>query len=152
MADRVGALAADLIQDCFVLDCQTLRKNQGSWHLQTEAMFPGYLFIASKDIEAFRKRLELSTAFARLLGADRQVFDLQPSEAAFIREFGGSDHTVRMSRGVIEQGRTIVEEGPLRGHVDAIRKIDRHKRIAYLEWGLLDQKQVRVGLEIVRKT
>ena len=27
-----------------------------------------------------------------------------------------------------------------------------HKRIAYLDIGLLDQKQVRVGLEIVRKT
>ena len=39
-----------------------------------------------------------------------------------------------------------------RGHVDRIKKIDRHKRIAYLDIGLLDQKQVRVGLEIVRKT
>ena len=51
-----------------------------------------------------------------------------------------------------EYGRTVIDEGPLRGHVDRIKKIDRHKRIAYLDIGLLDQKQVRVGLEIVRKT
>ena len=152
MADRIKALADDLVQDCFVLDYQTLRKHQGIWHLETEAMFPGYVFISSKNVEALRERLKLSTEFVRLLGANRRIFDLEPREAAFIREFGGSDHMVGMSRGVIEEGRTIVEEGPLRGHVDVIRKIDRHKRVAYLDWGLLDHKQIKVGLEIVSKT
>ena len=33
-----------------------------------------------------------------------------------------------------------------------IRKIDRHKRVAFLDVGLLDQVRVRVGLEITRKT
>ncbi|MFR3091516.1 MAG: hypothetical protein ACLTMP_07215 [Eggerthella lenta] len=36
------------------------------------------------------------------------------------------------SRGTIDNGRTIIDEGRLRGHVDRIKKIDRHKRIAYL--------------------
>lgn len=68
-----------------------------------------------------------------------------------MHDFGGPSHVVGFSRGTIDNGRTIIDEGPLRGHVDRIKKIDRHKRIAYLDIGLLDQKQVRVGLEIVRK-
>ena len=153
MAERVKALAGpELVRDCFALSCRVLRKNQGVWRLLTETMFPGYLFVASDDIEAFEKTIKRSTAFARLLGAERRAFALRPEEAAFVRDFGGPDHVVGFSRGVIENGRTVIDEGPLRGHVDRIKKIDRHKRIAYLDIGLLDQKQVRVGLEIVRKT
>ena len=153
MAKRLKALAGpELVRDCFTLGYQILRKNQGIWTLVTETMFPGYLFVASDDIDAFQKSLKQSTAFARLLGADRHVFALQPEEVAFVRDFGGPGHVVAFSRGIIENGRTVVHEGPLRGHVGRIRKIDRHKRIAYLDIGLLDQKQVRVGLEIAHKT
>ena len=59
---------------------------------------------------------------------------------------------VGMSEGVIADGRTVVRSGPLRGREDLIRKIDRHKRVAFLDVGLLDQVRVRVGLEITRKT
>ena len=153
MAERVKALAGpELVRDCFALSCRVLRKNQGVWRLVTETMFPGYLFVASDDIEAFEKAIKRSTAFARLLGAERRAFALRPEEASFVHDFGGPSHVVGFSRGTIDNGRTIIDEGPLRGHVDRIKKIDRHKRIAYLDIGLLDQKQVRVGLEIVRKT
>ena len=153
MAERVKALAGpELVRDCFALSCRVLRKNQGVWRLVTETMFPGYLFVASDDIEAFEKTIKRSTAFARLLGAERRAFALRPEEASFVHDFGGPSHVVGFSRGTIDNGRTIIDEGPLRGHVDRIKKIDRHKRIAYLDIGLLDQKQVRVGLEIVRKT
>ena len=153
MAERVKALAGpELVSDCFALSYRILKKNQGVWRLLTETMFPGYLFVASDDIEAFEKTIKRSTAFARLLGAERRAFALRPEEASFVHDFGGPSHVVGFSRGTIDNGRTIIDEGPLRGHVDRIKKIDRHKRIAYLDIGLLDQKQVRVGLEIVRKT
>jgi len=151
----------ELVRDCFALSYCILKKNQGVWRLLTETMFPGYLFVASDDIEAFEKTIKRSTAFARLLGAERRAFALRPEEASFVHDFGGGrprgglsrrSPVVGFSRGTIDNGRTIIDEGPLRGHVDRIKKIDRHKRIAYLDIGLLDQKQVRVGLEIVRKT
>ena len=114
MAERVKALAGpELVRDCFALSCRVLRKNQGVWRLVTETMFPGYLFVASDDIEAFEKTIKRSTAFARLLGAERRAFALRPEEAAFVRDFGGPDHVVGFSRGVIENGRTVIDEGPL---------------------------------------
>lgn len=153
MAKRVRSLAGeDVLQDCFALECQTLRKSQGAWRMETEVMFPGYVFVAANDVEALQERLRLSTQFAHLLGADKRVFSLRPQEAAFVRDFGGANHTVAFSRGVIENGRTVIGEGPLRGRAHLIKKIDRHKRVAYLDLGLLDQPQVRVGLEITSKT
>ena len=56
MAERVKALAGpELVRDCFALSYRILKKNQGVWRLLTETMFPGYLFVASDDIEAFEK-------------------------------------------------------------------------------------------------
>lgn len=152
MAARAAALAGEALHACFPLSYQLLKKQQGVWRLVTEVMFPGYLFLVSNDIASVRKGLGSSTAFMRLLGAGAHISTLKPQEAAFVRDFGGRDRMVRLSEGVIEGGRTIVTSGPLRGHEGLIRKIDRHKRVAYLDIGLLGREQVRVGLEIVRKT
>ena len=153
MAERVSSLAGpDLLRECFPLSYQLLKKQKGTWRLVTEVMFPGYVFLSTGDIDAVRERLKLSTSFARLLGAGDAIFSLTSEEAAFVSEFGGADHVVGMSQGVIEDGRTVVRSGPLRGREGLVRKIDRHKRVAYLDVGLLDQARVRVGLEITRKT
>ena len=153
MAERAASLVGpELLSACSPLSYQLLKKQQGTWRLVTEVMFPGYVFLATGDIDAVRERLKLSTSFARLLGAGDAIFSLTPEESAFVSEFGGAGHVVGMSEGVIEDGRTVVRSGPLRGREGLIRKIDRHKRVAYLDVGLLDQVRVRVGLEITRKT
>ena len=153
MAERAASLVGpELLSACFPLRYELLKKQQGAWRLVTEVMFPGYVFLATGDIDAVRERLKLSTSFARLLGAGDAIFSPTPEEAAFVSEFGGAGHVVGMSEGVIEDGRTVVRSGPLRGREDLIRKIDRHKRVAFLDVGLLDQVRVRVGLEITRKT
>ena len=57
-----------------------------------------------------------------------------------------------MSEGIIENDRVVVTKGPLKGNEGLIRKIDRHKRRAYLEVGLFGRKiETQVGLEIVEK-
>lgn len=103
VAERVKALAGpELVRDCFALSYCILKKNQGVWRLLTETMFPGYLFVASDDIEAFEKTIKRSTAFARLLGAERRAFALRPEEASFVHDFGGPSHVVGFSRGTID--------------------------------------------------
>ena len=57
-----------------------------------------------------------------------------------------------MSTGYIEGDQVIVVEGPLKGYEGSIRKIDRHKRVAYLDLeGFEDVSSIKVGLEIVSK-
>lgn len=57
-----------------------------------------------------------------------------------------------MSKGIIEGERTIVLSGPLKGKEGYIKKIDRHKRKAWLEVELFGRIQnIQLGLEIVSK-
>lgn len=154
MADHVRRLVSpDVLQDCFFLRRQTARKRQGQRHLHEDLVFPGYLFLASSNIDAVKDQLRLSTKFQRLLGAQREIFTLSEEEASFVSEFGGADHLIRFSEGVIEDGRTVVSSGPLAGREQMICKIDRHKCAAFLRVGPPENCQVvRVGLEITRKS
>ena len=57
-----------------------------------------------------------------------------------------------MSTGYIEGDHIIITDGPLKGYEALIKKIDRHKRIAFIEINLLNQPNIiKVGLEIISK-
>ena len=57
-----------------------------------------------------------------------------------------------MSEGVIENSKVRVISGPLVGKEGFIKRIDRHKRKAFLEMEMFGRVQkVQVGLEIVAK-
>ena len=48
--------------------------------------------------------------------------------------------------------KVIITDGPLLGKEAHIRKIDRHKRIAYLDIDFFNQTiSTKVGLEIIKK-
>ena len=58
-----------------------------------------------------------------------------------------------MSQGIIVNGRVIILSGPLVGEESRIRKVDRHKRRAWLQIKLFGKPYtVVVGLEISQKT
>lgn len=57
-----------------------------------------------------------------------------------------------MSSGIIENDRVRILSGPLMGMEGNIRRIDRHKRIAYLEIEMFGRTvEMKVGLEIIKK-
>ena len=59
---------------------------------------------------------------------------------------------MEMSEGIIENDRVIITKGPLKGNEGLIRKIDRHKRKAWLEIQMFRRTmEMQVGVEIVRK-
>ena len=64
-----------------------------------------------------------------------------------------SDHIDELSQGYIEGDKINIISGPLVGYEGMIKKIDRHKRVAYIEVKLFDQiTMVQVGLEIIGKS
>lgn len=88
----------------------------------------------------------------RVLGCGDAMVPLADSEGAFLERFMDEEDIVRMSEGIIENSRVIIQQGPMMGLEGYITKIDRHKRKAYLEMELFGRTQkVEVGLEIVRK-
>lgn len=152
MAARVARVAGASLDDCFVLRRQALRRRGGAWRLCDEVMFPGYIFLVTDDPAGLAEGLGLLTSFAYLLNRDGAPSTLDEREVAFVRDFGGPQHTVALSRGSIEGGRLTVEEGPLKGREHLVAKVDRHKRMAWLHGGMLGAGSVRVGLEVVSKT
>lgn len=155
LARRAARVARDALADCFVLYRQALRRFEGAWHLCEEVMFPGYVFLVTADRTALAEQLGLLAPAARLVGAGKAVATLDDDEVAFVRDFGGLQHVVGMSTGVIVDGRLTVYEGPLAGREHLVAKIDRHRRTAFLDirtGAALGGGAVRVGLEVVSKS
>ena len=73
-------------------------------------------------------------------------------EVELLMRIGTDKQLVEMSSGIIENDRVRILSGPLMGMEGNIRRIDRHKRIAYLEIEMFGRTvEMKVGLEIIKK-
>ena len=154
VCDLVNKLLSDSIKECFVPRREVMRRVDGQWASIRETLFPGYLFVETTDIQHVMERLARVPAFTRLLGvSDERVIPLSQDEVVWLTALlQPLDKVLEMSVGIIEGDRVIVTDGPLVGHEASISKIDRHKRLAYLDMRMFGRtKTIKVGLEIVRK-
>ena len=72
-------------------------------------------------------------------------------EVELLMRIGTDKQLVEMSSGIIENDRVRILSGPLMGMEGNIRRIDRHKRIAYLEIEMFGRTvEMKVGLENIR--
>ena len=73
-------------------------------------------------------------------------------EVELLMRIGTDKQLVEMSSGIIENDRVRILSGPLMGMEGNIRRIDRHKRIAYLEIEMFGRTvEMKVELDIIRK-
>lgn len=154
-----AAEAADLtssFEELFVPKRRTLTKIQGELTEGEEPLFPGYVIVVTNpsNLEAVVATLKRLPRFARLVGHDGEFVPLSDDEVARICAFTQKDHRfVEMSEGFVEGGRVTVVSGPLVGWEALIKKVDRRRRTAYLEFPLCGRTvETRVGLNLVRRT
>lgn len=142
-----------LMEECFIPQYEIMKRIRGEWRKRLEVLLPGYIFVVTKKPDRLAYELRKVPAFTKLLGNNDVFIPLADQEVAFINAFTEPDHrVVEMSEGVIEGDTIVILNGPLMGQTGLIKKIDRHKRLAYLEIEILGRvKSVKVGLEIVRK-
>lgn len=152
-AELVRKHAGDVIEECFLPTCELMKRKGGVWRKVQELLFPGYLFVKTRHPERLAERLRGIPVFMRLLGGNDSFTPLSRDEGIWLEAFTtAKTHVVEMSLGIIEGDTVLVIEGPLKGHEARIEKIDRHKRLAYLDMYMFGRtKSVRIGLEIVRK-
>lgn len=142
----------NVLEKCFVPEYEVKRRVQGVWKIEKKLLFPGYVFAVTEELEKLQEYLREVIGLTRLIGAGNEVVALTESEVEFLMRFGGTEQVVRMSEGIIENSKIMVQSGPLKGMEGFIRKIDRHKRKAWLELELFGRVQrVEVGLEIFAK-
>lgn len=151
MINRRGDVVA------FVPMMERLYKIRGEYKEAIKPMFPSYLFIKTDQEQAYIEtlfqeyRLKLR-GFRKLLKYDEEGTSvLQKEEVAFLDAILDEEYVLRMSKGKIVSGILMIENGPLVGQEANIRKVDRHKCIAYLYVKVLD-KEVIAGMIIKEKT
>lgn len=156
--DKAAALIAKIaqgaVEDCFVPKREVAHRKSGQWHRILEKLFPGYVLVQTTAPEQVREALGRVPAFTRMLtSAGDTCLSLTADEVAWIISTTNVDtHVVEMSEGVIEGDRVMVIRGPLKGHEARITRIDRHKRLAWVDMNMFGRnKTIRVGLEIVSK-
>lgn len=142
----------EILERCFIPYCEQMKRYQGKWHKEKTILFPGYIFLVSGDEKKLYHRLKKVTGLTKLIGTGREIVPLDEAEVRFLLEFGTEEQIVSMSEGIIENDKVVVTTGPLKGNEGLIRKIDRHKRKAYLEIEMFGRKiETQVGLEIVAR-
>lgn len=142
------------VGECYIPEREVAEKRDGRWVRAVKRLLPGYVFVRTDDPDALAAGLRGLPGFSRLLGVSGERFlPLTPGEEAWLGALANPEtHVVELSQGVIEGDCVRVSAGPLMGYESAIKRIDRHKRAAWIEVSLMGRtKLVKVGLEIVRK-
>ena len=141
-----------MVKRCYVPRKAINIKRDGEWKLAEKALFPGYLFVDTDDAEELSVKLRKIEGFSQLLATDKKIFPLYGNDANFAEKLYNRNGLFDMSEGYIEGDAVRVTAGPLYGLEGLIKKIDRHKRLAYLEYTMFGQTMsTSVGLEITEK-
>ena len=137
---------------CFVPKRIVQIRRNGNWEYSEKNMFPGYFFVDTDDVEEFSNQLHKVEGFAAVLTSDKKFYPLTGKDDTLTEDLYNNNGIFDVSKGIIEGDNIIVTSGPLKGQEGLIKKIDRHKRLAYLEFSMFDQViRGTVGLEIVEK-
>lgn len=137
---------------------QCIKKSNECFFI-TKPMFPSYIFVESElEQSEFQELIaEIGTrkkGIVKELKYDNEGTEaLQKEEKQYIESLMNEDKVIERSSGVIENDQVIITDGPLKGHESKIVKIDRHKRIAFLEFNMLGRDiKIKVPLEIIKKS
>lgn len=152
--DLLTKLLDGLIGECFVPLYESMRRRDGAWKRESMRLFPGYVFVTTDDIIKLSQHLNQLPFFAKVIGGRNESYvPLLPEEVSWLQALTNVEtHTVELSTGVIEGDEVKIWKGPLKGQEARIKKIDRHKRLAYVEMHMFGRtKVIKVGLEIVSK-
>lgn len=142
-----------LYKECFNPTYQVQKRVNSMWKTVECPLFPGYVIVDSENPKELAMALQTVPGYTHILGSDEDYTPLPQEEQQWINEFTQvGSRVIGLSSGVIEGDKVIVLQGPLVNRTAWIKKIDRHKRLAWLELDLCGRKViVKVGLSIVRK-
>lgn len=138
----------------FIVKSERFWKKDGKKEFVEMPMYPNYIFVETnldeKEFDKLVSELDISTTMKVLQNDAKTVMALSSDEKEFLESLLNDKHSIVHSTGIIVDSKLIVQEGPLRGKEDLIKKIDRHKRTAFL--GNLFGQIFKVPLEVTSKS
>lgn len=147
------ALDAGSYSHIFIPRYMRMKRYEGTWHTELNVLFSGYLFIDTEYPDAIEKALVPLQRLVRPVCVGKEFVPIYAQEQRFLQEIMNANYIITMSKGNIIDGQYDILEGPLKNKAAAIRRLDRHKRVAEIELSLFGQtRRVKAGLEIVSKS
>ena len=139
----------ELYGDCFVIYQEQLWRRQQQNFVHVKRVFPGYVFIASKDPEALFFCLKRVPAMTKLMADDESFFlAVEREEAEFLQKIMNKDHVIGLSYLLTDGKGTILQvSGPLESCLDQIVKYRYGKRHVLVRLKLLGkEKTIMLGI------
>ncbi len=142
----------EILEQCFIPYYEEKKRYRGAWHTEQRILFPGYIFMVSNELTKLRIYIKKIIGMKKLLGTGEEIVPLTEEETGLLKRMGVHEGPLEISMGFMENDIVVITEGPLAGMESYIRKIDRHKRKAWLEIEMFGRTiEMEAGLEIVRK-
>lgn len=142
--------------NAFIPMMEKFHKKNGNYIKVIVPMYPNYIFIRTDLNQAeFNQRIYLikqqSSGILKQLQVDKEgTSALHKEEISLLERMLNSQGIVEHSIGLIEGDHIEIIEGPLKGMESKIIRVDRHKRLAYLNSVFLG-KPIKISLEVLKK-
>ena len=167
----MAILPGDLYGECFYLTKHMRKKFHKRWVNTQEKLLPGYVFIATENVEEVFLELKKVPMLTNILGRDGGSFsELSMCDAKWVekikkvgvrktiknKETGniyGSWYEVGLSQICVNKNNQIkIVSGPLKGIEGIVKKINLHKRIAEVELEFMKRRTViYLGIGMLEK-
>ncbi|MGN0240190.1 MAG: antiterminator LoaP [Candidatus Weimeria sp.] len=148
----IEKMSKTVYDDIVIPKKNMLQKFHGEWRQVIKKLYPGYLFVITDTPEEMINELERISFYKRILKTGDCIEPISRHEEKYLSALISNDQTVGVSSGIIINDRVIVKSGPLVGMEGIIKRIDRHKRLAYIDMDFFNRKvTTSVALEIVSK-
>ncbi len=153
-----------------LLEAEWPKRSRGQWILLRKAMFPGYIFVETREAEKLFFQLKQIPKLTKILGNGKFEFvPLEEKEIQFLQKISEKTEqniqdskeqiyktppsreeyctVVHPSKAVVDKnGQIYITGGPLKAFEEEILRINLHKRYAVVKVKMLGEKTVLFGL------
>ena len=138
-----------MYEEVFIIYAERVWRRQGKSVIHSEPLFPGCVFLTCHETTSLFQRLERIPAMSKWMDlGSLTMFPLQESDAQFLNQMSGENHTIKFSYVLREKGKTVYHvSGPLELCLERIEGFEFRKRyvkICKKLWG--EEKQISLGI------
>ncbi|HCJ08076.1 MAG TPA: hypothetical protein DHV96_06865 [Lachnospiraceae bacterium] len=148
-----NAMDSGTVTAIFTPKCQKRKKYSGEWRTEESVLFAGYVFLESDaTAEVLEEQLKHISNVVTPVRIGGGFYPIRADEEAALRNMMDENYCICFSVGYLVDDKLVIEQGPIAGHIDQVRRIDRHRRLAELDVALWQEtRRIRVGLEVKAK-
>ena len=126
-------------------------KKQGVKREVIKKLFPGYVLVDTDEILNFYIRARGKSHIIRFLTNNHNFLEVEEHEIVKILELSNDDGLIDISKGLIVDEKIKVMEGPLTDKEGIIRKLDKRKGRAKVEFAINGHKwMIDLGVDILQ--